>query len=162
MTTEQYLADLTYELRLLDIPGVEIGNILTETESHLAEAGGTPEDIFGSPRSYAHELAKARGAQIGPERPSRGALLDLVRSMRPWDWGIAAVALGLSVLGAMFLWRGVGAVLAGLPTWTGLPAWAEIVIGVALLATWSLWARSLEDPIVRPEPADDDDDAVPR
>ena len=51
--------DFVLELRLRDVPGARIGDHLAEVESHCIETGVDPEDAFGDPAEYAHEVAAA-------------------------------------------------------------------------------------------------------
>jgi hypothetical protein len=52
-TLAVYLENLTIQLRLLDVSGDRIGQILAEVESHLADTGLDPVDAFGEPGDYA-------------------------------------------------------------------------------------------------------------
>lgn len=54
--------DLVLALRLRDVPGVRIGEVLAEVEAHCADSGQGPGEAFGDPDAYAAELAPAPGA----------------------------------------------------------------------------------------------------
>lgn len=69
---KRYLSDLTVALRLRRIPGVRIGEIIAEIETHLTESGQSAREAFGAPKEYARQFqptaaeAKAKGRQWGP------------------------------------------------------------------------------------------------
>lgn len=44
-----YLENLTIQLRLLEVPGDRIGQILAEVETHVADTGSDPVAAFGEP-----------------------------------------------------------------------------------------------------------------
>ena len=145
MNTADYINDLVIELRLLDVPGDRIGQIMTETESHLAESKEDPVEAFGPARTYARELAGRVGADAGGKTlPGR-----LARSIRGRDWLIIIGGFACTFAGATLLFNGVFGVL-GRPTWLGLPAWLLIVAGVVLLVLFAIAPRALHDPIVDP------------
>lgn len=48
---------LVYYLRMAEIPGDRIGDILLEVESHIQETGETPDEAFGGPKEYASRRA---------------------------------------------------------------------------------------------------------
>ncbi|GAB76538.1 hypothetical protein SAMN05421595_1666 [Austwickia chelonae] len=50
---KDWAADLLLELRLRDISGARIGDILTEVESHCAASGQKATEAFGDPQEYA-------------------------------------------------------------------------------------------------------------
>lgn len=56
-TEEKTMADyrqaLMLALRLRDVPGDRIGEILAEVESHVSDTGENPTEAFGPPREYA-------------------------------------------------------------------------------------------------------------
>lgn len=61
---------LILALRLKDVPGTTIGEILAEVEAHVAETGETPEQAFGSPRDYAR--LRAEDVEKLPSHPKLG------------------------------------------------------------------------------------------
>jgi hypothetical protein len=67
-----YLDNLTVQLRLLDVPGERIGQILAEVETHGADTGQDPLDAFGESGEYAATYA----AEAPVSRPN-GWLRDL-------------------------------------------------------------------------------------
>jgi hypothetical protein len=63
---------LLMELRMRNIPGARIGEIMAEVDSHCADSGEDPRDAFGDPLTYARSLDVPR-----PNRPRqvvRGAV----------------------------------------------------------------------------------------
>ena len=65
--------EFTIELRLLGVPGRDIGDALASAREFLADAGTSAEECFGSPKSYATEL----GLETLPlRRVNRGGLLS--------------------------------------------------------------------------------------
>lgn len=71
-TLAVYLDNLTIQLRLLDVPGDRIGQILAEVETHVADTGLDPVDAFGEPGEYAETYAAQ--APVSPERGWRSEL----------------------------------------------------------------------------------------
>lgn len=64
-TFSTYESRLILSLRMLDVPGDKIGQIVAEVQAHVAETGEDPEAAFGAPDEYAKQFdggAKARGA----------------------------------------------------------------------------------------------------
>ncbi|GAA4890815.1 hypothetical protein GCM10025789_04280 [Tessaracoccus lubricantis] len=136
--TTSYTDDLALELRLLDVPGDRIGEILAEVDAHLAETGEEPVQAFGPVKDYAAERARAAGVAVGDQS---GPLLARLFH------GQVLFALGCflySAVGAWFLFGGALAVFwerAEAPF--GMPEWASIGIGVVLLAGWAVMMRRL-------------------
>lgn len=60
-----YRDKLLVALRLREVPGDRIGEVLAEVEAHVAETGEDPVEAFGTPRRYADEVMRA----IGGRRP---------------------------------------------------------------------------------------------
>ncbi len=68
---KDYTEALTTQLRLRDVPGRAIGQIVAEVESHVRETGEDPVEAFGQPGSYSAQFA-------GRRRPvGRGGWLSL-------------------------------------------------------------------------------------
>lgn len=95
-TLAAYLDNLLIQLRLLDVPGDRIGQILAEVETHVADTGLDPVVAFRSPRDYAATYAVAAFAT-----PSRGRSGSWLRN--PGVAGIAAVGGSAMGLGAVHL-----------------------------------------------------------
>lgn len=58
--TKAYLDTLSIRLRMLDVPGTRIGEILAEVEAHVATTGEPPQEAFGPPAEYARQWAPSR------------------------------------------------------------------------------------------------------
>lgn len=56
MDDATWFDEFTIELRLLAVPGSDIGDALASAREFLADAGTSAQECFGSPRSYAAEL----------------------------------------------------------------------------------------------------------
>jgi hypothetical protein len=74
---KDYTKALTVQLRLRDVPGSEIGQIVAEVESHVRETGEDPVEAFGQPGSYSAQFAveRTQGSQGGPGRRRGWALV---------------------------------------------------------------------------------------
>jgi len=121
-TDQTWCEDLLLALRVRDVPGTCIGEVLAEVQSHVAETGESPREAFGTPREYADQVAGALG--ITPV-----GLRGQLRKVRGGDV-VLTVVLGLSTfLLADALWS-LG---AGERSVLGLPTWAAVAIGVLLL-----------------------------
>lgn len=94
----EYRQSLISILRLKDVPGDRIGQIVAEVESHIAETGEDPIEAFGRPRAYAAQLADERR----PEPRWYTAATALAAGVA--GWLIAQGALGL-LLGEHYLGR---------------------------------------------------------
>ncbi|MDO5696675.1 MAG: hypothetical protein Q4G51_01750 [Dermatophilus congolensis] len=62
--------DVILELRLRDVSGARISEILTEAEAHVAETGESPQEAFGDPKAYAASFdfagqSRAPGVGVG-------------------------------------------------------------------------------------------------
>ncbi|GHO59788.1 HAAS signaling domain-containing protein [Ktedonobacter robiniae] len=69
--TDTYLEQLTACLQRYGLDNHQIGEILAEIESHLAESGETPLEAFGPPEVYAEERVTARERVAGGEMQRR-------------------------------------------------------------------------------------------
>jgi len=100
----RYCDDLLLALRMRDVPGRRIGEVLTEVRAHLAESGEAPEEAFGTVEDYAAALAPD-----GPSEPLRSRVADALRT--------AAIFLGLwwALEGATSLATGADAQLGPVP-----------------------------------------------
>ncbi|MDJ0377489.1 hypothetical protein [Cryobacterium sp. PH31-L1] len=59
MDDATWFDEFTIELRLLGVPGRDIGDALASAREFLADAGMSAEECFGRPKSYAAELRLA-------------------------------------------------------------------------------------------------------
>lgn len=107
-TMADYRQSLILALRLKDLPGERIGQIVAEVESHVADTGEDPSDAFGSPRAYA-------------------ALVTAGRHREPW-WHIALTALPAGIAG-WFVAQGALALLLH-ETYLGQPGWLWLALGL--------------------------------
>ena len=128
-TEQAWCDDLLLRLRLRDVPGARIGEVLAEVQSHVAETGEHPREAFGPPKEYAARVADALGAA-----PSRG-WRDAVRGLS-WQDLATAAAIGVS---SYLLADGLWALGAGGTTVLGLAAWAVCAVAALALAD-GLWA----------------------
>ena len=103
--------DLLLALRMRDVPGARIGEVLTEVRAHLADSGEDPEEAFGAPADYAAALA----ADAPPE------------SRRSWLTTRASAAA--LCLGVMWLVEGASGLATGEPGRVG-----PVVLLTAVLA----------------------------
>ncbi|WP_435199728.1 HAAS signaling domain-containing protein [Janibacter sp. GS2] len=87
----EYRQSLIAILRLKEVPGERIGQIVAEVESHVAETGEDPVEAFGPPRAYAAQLSDE-------QRPS------------PW-WHTAVTALAAGVAGWLIAQGALGLLL---------------------------------------------------
>lgn len=69
-TLAVYLDNLLIQLRLRDVPGDRIGQILAEVETHVADTELDPVDAFGEPGEYAATYA----AEAATAHPANGCL----------------------------------------------------------------------------------------
>lgn len=106
--------DLITQLRLKDVPGDQIGDILLEVDSHLSDTGETPEEAFGSARKY----AKTR-VVVKPASPERD--IDLISLILIPGIGGFLLATGAFDLGA------------GDDSWAGLRPWVMLFAGFGLM-----------------------------
>ena len=82
-----YLENLTIQLRLLEVPGNRIGQILAEIETHVADTGFDAVDAFG-----------ARGVCRNVRRRGR---------LNSWAWGVPRlVAYSGGGYSRRLRWRG--------------------------------------------------------
>lgn len=108
---------LIYHLRMKDVPGDRIGDILLEVESHLRETGETPVEAFGEAREY----AEAHFEMNPPLAPKRSPIASLI-------------GIGLtSFAGAAIYASGVIAIGKGDDVWLGVNPWVAFIAGAAIL-----------------------------
>lgn len=136
MTSTSYTDDLALELRLLDVPGTRIGEILAEVEAHVAETGEDPAVAFGPVKDYARERAG-----LADVDQSRNLVVRLFR-------GKLLLAVGgffYTLIATWFLISGILALAGRGGAAFGLPPWAAIALGVVLLAAWWAWFTRLSE-----------------
>lgn len=108
----RYCDDLLLALRMQEVPGQRIGEVITEVRAHLADSGEDPVTAFGAPEEYAASFAADRGPASAGQR-FRECLTAAGFGLGGW-WladGVIAMAIGdRAVLGPLPL---AVAVLAG-------------------------------------------------
>ncbi|MBB2903020.1 hypothetical protein FHR75_003856 [Kineococcus radiotolerans] len=57
---ERYCDELLLALRMKDVPGNRIGEVLAEVRDHLTSSGEDPAEAFGTPQDYAGALTAGR------------------------------------------------------------------------------------------------------
>jgi hypothetical protein len=108
---------LVFQLRMEDVPGDRIGDILLEVDSHVAETGESPEDAFGDPRAYARTRASA-----------------LPRTGKSDDEGMGALPIAIiSFFGSMLFVSGAMGLGKGSESLYFLPPWLVLILGATLL-----------------------------
>lgn len=130
-SNQKYIDNLMLALRIRNVPGGRIGQIVAEVEAHLAESGEDPVDAFGKPSEYAKAWAD------DAERS-----LDWTKRIR-YILGVAAAGAG-----------GFLAALGGIRTATGETLWGlhaifPLLVGVVLTVA-SAFITPLEHKIVDP------------
>jgi hypothetical protein len=95
--SDSYRDRLVVALRLRDIPGPRIGEVVAEVEAYTADSGQDPTEAFGPADAYADEIAAALGR---PARP-RWRIRDLAWAYPP---AVGALVLGDGVWG--LVWGG--------------------------------------------------------
>ena len=158
---KKYRDELQIALRLHDISGARVGEVLAEVETHVAETGEDPVEAFGSPREYAAEVAAQLDPSTGkPSKPANamgalgtGALVFfginfLLDGLRAGGAGVvltqadlvgSVLTLGLILAAVLVSFRAATAL-----TGRGVLAAVAIAIFVAALAA-SLAAKLLLD-----------------
>ncbi|KAA5833635.1 hypothetical protein F1721_15315 [Saccharopolyspora hirsuta] len=61
----KYRDELLLALRLHEISGERVGEVLAEVEAHVRETGEDPVEAFGSPREYAAQVAEQLDSSTG-------------------------------------------------------------------------------------------------
>lgn len=110
----KYRDELLLALRLRDISGARVGEVLAEVEAHVAETGEDPVAAFGPPKEYAAKVA---------------AQLD-TRTGKPSKLRTVAGALTVGVLAYV----GAGMLVSGLTADGPVPVTAADLVAIALCA----------------------------
>jgi hypothetical protein len=108
---------LIMELRMRDVSGERIGEVLAEVDAYCADSGQTPDEAFGDPVTYARELIDIHA----PARPGLGQTL-----LRPAAMTFATVA------GILGLLDGVDAIAHGRPGEVTAGQVTGVALGTAL------------------------------
>ncbi|MDQ2850054.1 MAG: hypothetical protein M3Y49_04850 [Actinomycetota bacterium] len=114
-----YRQSLILALRMRDLDGDRIGEIVAQVESHVADTGEDPGEAFGPAREYA----------------------DLITADRPRNprWPMIIIALFGAVAGWLVA-QGALAQLLG-ETSFGRPGWVSLIIGLLVGAPTALVVR---------------------
>jgi len=116
-----YLDNLLLQLRLRDVPGDRIGQILAEVETHVADTELDPVDAFGEPGEYAATYAGAASA-------SR----ERCWLSEPGIAGVGATAGFAAFEGVFHLASSVDLTVRLLGTWLATAAVGLVVVHVLL------------------------------
>lgn len=108
--SESYSEQLVLALRIRDVPGQRIGQVVAEVEAYTADSGQDPMEAFGPVQAYSDTIA----AQLRREPSTRGKIRDLL-------WGYPPA------VGSLVLVDGLWGVLKG--------GRAELTIGDVVVAT---------------------------
>lgn len=113
-TAEQTMADyrqsLLLALRLRDVPGDRIGEVLAEVESHVSDTGEDPAEAFGAPRDYAKALTAGHARE-------------------PW-WRTVLGALPFGIAGWLVAIGALDTLLG--QTSLGQPGWVWFTLGLLI------------------------------
>jgi len=74
LEVRRYCDDLLVALRMREVPGPRIGEVLTEVRAHLADSGEDPAEAFGTPEEYAAELVGETPSRTRADRVREGLL----------------------------------------------------------------------------------------
>lgn len=134
MTTtahRKWLDELTMELRLQDASGKQIGDALATVEEFVADSGQSPDEAFGTPRSYASHLIAEAG------QPAK-------KDLRPSiTLSTASLLVFLVFSAALSPWLAGTTLLIGRAQLAGMVVLAALVIALPLYLTFLLrhvWA----------------------
>lgn len=127
--TEKYTHELVFALRMRDVTGDRIGEILAEVESHIAETGEDPREAFGSAKDYARAVSPGRVRWFTRSIISAGVLA----AAASWLFGNSVLSL-----------------ILGESAFYGIPAWGALLLALSIGAWWCWWIRKMRDYIVDP------------
>lgn len=128
MTIAEYREKLILALRLKDVPGDRIGEIVAEVESHVGDTGESPAEAFGAPRDYAASLTAEHCT--GP-------------------WWSTALTVAWSFAAGWLVAQGLFAILLD-DLYLGRSGWLWIALGLVIGALGTLvvsrWSTRVTDP----------------
>lgn len=131
--TAAYRQALITALRLKDVPGDRIGELVAEVESHVADTGEDPVEAFGPAAAYAASLTDEH-------RPD------------PW-WHTAALVVG-SMISGWLLAQGALSWLLG-ETYLGRPGWVWVLVGLVVAVPAALRVRARSSRVRDPRTGSD-------
>ena len=123
-TLAVYLDNLLIQLRLLEVPGDRIGQVLAEVESHVTDTGQDPVNAFGQPGEYAATYVAVSGSG-----PARNWLQDLGVAM------VSGMAGAAAVEGAVHFFGSAGITIRTFGQW--------LAVGVVGMALFHVFGRQL-------------------
>lgn len=129
-TVEKYTAALVKELREKEVAGRVIGDAVAQVESHIAEGGEDPTEVFGTPREFAKQLAHGRKKAI--------------------NWPLYIVSVILTLGGTLLLLKGSFGVIQNQTLIWGIPPLVGIIVGSLAIVTWIILMIVKTDPIKDP------------
>ncbi|ASU79998.1 hypothetical protein CDG81_18960 [Actinopolyspora erythraea] len=94
-SSEKYRDELTFALRMREVPGKRVGDVLAEVDTHVAETGQDPVEAFGTPWEYAARVAEELGTAVGHPRRAvlrPGVLLVAALALFGTDLAVSAIA----------------------------------------------------------------------
>lgn len=132
MPDDKWLAEMTLELRLRNVPGAAIGDALAAVEAHCADAGQSAAEAFGDPRQYARSLTL-------PTRQPTATLASRVGLTVPIAAGLAGAFLAPPLVRALHAGAATAAVSWGQLLSLGLVGvlvWLALQLLRPLLENW--------------------------
>lgn len=97
----RWMEDFLLALRLREVSGARIGELMAEVESHCAASGAEVQHTFGSPKDYADSLdfpGQARASsRVGPSHLWLGGVLVLCGAVAVWSTPVALEGRHLAV-----------------------------------------------------------------
>ena len=124
---EAYRSDLLFALRMREVPGPRIGEVLAEVDSHVGETGEDPREAFGDPREYAERIAEAVDAS------PRGATWGVLRAI---GWRSLLGGLLAGGVSGFLLVHSIATLAGGGDHVLGVPALAVAVISAVVVLAW--------------------------
>lgn len=146
---ESYRHQLLLHLRLRDLPGPRIAEVLAEVDSHTADTGEDPHAAFGPPQQYAASVVEALGT--------------CARGWRSWLSPRQAAVGAAAAAGGYLLAEGLFVLGAGDRGALGQPPVVCIVVGLALfLGVWLALGPRRTDRVLDPRTGADMTPRSPR
>jgi len=118
-SSPKWREDLISQLRLREVPGDRIGDILLEVEEHIRESGESPEEAFGPAKAYAERRSGAISNLPDSEDDTTNLISQIV----------------IPGLGGFLLATGAFEIGSGGEPWGSLRPWLMFVVGASML-TW--------------------------
>lgn len=121
---KKWIDDFILELRLREVHGEAIGDAVASVKELLADTGQAPEQVFGTPRSYANQLdlPLVENAGFDPR---------------------ATIGFGIGVLALLIYSPAMWAHFEGKPLGYSLPQLLLLLVPVLVVATIPLYVEKL-------------------